>query len=81
MGKGEAASLAGYSVSSGGDVNGDGLCDLIIGALYNSEGAADLEGAAYLVFGKQGTETVDLGNVAGWARPSIRPSARSGGVG
>lgn len=40
----------GYSVSSAGDVNGDGYADFLIGAPYNDEGADDA-GKAYLYFG------------------------------
>ena len=43
---GEGQDYAGISVSSAGDVDGDGLTDLIIGA---SGGGADGAGAAYLV--------------------------------
>ena len=44
-------SWLGYSVSRAGDVNGDGIDDLVIGAYgYNSS-----KGAAYVIFGKQGT--------------------------
>ncbi len=50
----DARDLSGYSVSSAGDVNGDGFDDLLIGAegadpngLYNA-------GESYVVFGKSG---------------------------
>jgi hypothetical protein len=41
---------AGWSVSSAGDVNGDGRADMLIGANGSSSGGAD-SGAAYLVLG------------------------------
>ncbi|MFH1469653.1 MAG: MopE-related protein, partial [Pseudomonadota bacterium] len=48
---GEAAGdQAGYSVASAGDVNGDGLDDLLVAALYEDSGDTDA-GAAYLVLG------------------------------
>lgn len=40
----------GYSVSSAGDVNGDGYSDVIIGAQLNNEGAV-YGGKAYIYFG------------------------------
>ncbi len=47
----EASSdYAGWSVAGGGDVDGDGNDDILIGAIYNDEGNSDA-GAAYLVYG------------------------------
>ena len=46
-----AGDQAGVSVSGAGDVNGDGLDDLLIG----SPGAANGNGRTYVVFGKTGT--------------------------
>ncbi|MEO1792325.1 MAG: cadherin-like domain-containing protein, partial [Cyanobacteria bacterium J06629_19] len=43
-----AGDRSGHSVSSAGDINGDGLDDLIIGAY-----AADSNGASYVVFGRR----------------------------
>jgi VCBS repeat-containing protein len=45
-----AGDQAGASVSSAGDVNGDGFDDLIVGATYGDDGGADA-GTAYIVFG------------------------------
>jgi hypothetical protein len=43
----ESSDYAGYSVSGGGDVNGDGLSDIIVGA-YQAESG----GMTYLLFGE-----------------------------
>ncbi|MEO8350826.1 MAG: integrin alpha [Chthoniobacteraceae bacterium] len=43
---------AGFSVSGAGDVNGDGIADLIVGATGASPNG-DTEGASYVVFGKK----------------------------
>ncbi|MDZ7950701.1 hypothetical protein [Nostoc sp. DedQUE09] len=43
---------SGYSVSSAGDVNDDGIADLIIGALYADPNSNDDSGQSYVVFGK-----------------------------
>ena len=49
---------AGWSVSSAGDVNGDGFDDIVIGAakqhIYGAYGPSPYNGAAYVVFGKSG---------------------------
>ena len=47
------ATDAGYSVSAAGDVNGDGIDDLIVGAQHNGSGGS-FAGAAYVVFGRTG---------------------------
>jgi Ca2+-binding RTX toxin-like protein len=49
----EVGDYSGYSVSSAGDVNGDGFDDLIIGARRNDPtGTAEYNGSSYIVFGK-----------------------------
>jgi hypothetical protein len=58
--KGEAVGdELGFSVRSAGDVNGDGLADVIVGTPYNSANA----GAAYVVFGKSDGGPIDVNNL------------------
>ena len=45
-----AGDYFGYSVSTAGDVNGDGYCDVIVGACYNDAGGSNA-GRAYIYFG------------------------------
>ncbi|HEV2747846.1 MAG TPA: hypothetical protein VGW34_11180 [Allosphingosinicella sp.] len=47
----ESFDLAGSSVSSAGDVNGDGLDDMIVGARYGG-GGGGAAGEAYVIFGR-----------------------------
>ena len=49
-----ALNLTGHSVSSAGDVNGDGIDDLLIGALYADGTGGTDAGETYVVFGRQG---------------------------
>ena len=53
---------AGFSVSSAGDVNGDGFDDLIIGALYNDPNVS-ICGASFVVFGKTDGTKVELSDI------------------
>jgi Ca2+-binding RTX toxin-like protein len=53
---------SGASVSSAGDVNGDGLDDLIVGA-YNADPNGYNSGASYVVFGKADGGVVELSDV------------------
>ena len=59
---------SGYSVSSAGDVNGDGLDDLLIGARYADAGGSN-RGESYLVYGQSAgsllTGSLDLSDVGG----------------
>jgi len=58
-----ATDYLGRSVSGAGDVNGDGLDDVIVGAYSNNDGATD-GGAVYVVFGASNLSgTKSLGGV------------------
>ncbi len=55
-----ASDQAGYAVAGGGDENGDGYTDVLVGAPYHDYGAADA-GAAYVVRGgTHAAGTLDL---------------------
>ena len=56
---------AGWAVSNAGDVNGDGLADLLVGApLADLTSTKTSSGKAYVVFGKTGNTAIDLSAVA-----------------
>ena len=70
--QGDAADdQAGFSVSSAGDVNGDGFDDLIVGAPAGDDGGTNA-GEAYVIFGKAGGFAHDRPRPA-----SPRPTASS----
>ncbi|MBL0108075.1 MAG: FG-GAP repeat protein [Ignavibacteria bacterium] len=50
----QGGALFGYSVSTAGDVNGDGYSEVIVGAPYFDNGQTD-EGAAYVYYGGNNT--------------------------
>ena len=53
--------LSGYSVSTAGDINGDGFADILIGA----PGLSSEAGAAYVIFGKaSGFGNLDLSSLS-----------------
>ena len=58
--------MSGVSVSSGGDINGDGLGDILIGAVIAGTGNANPEsGKTYVIFGRNtANATIDLGQIA-----------------
>jgi hypothetical protein len=58
-----AGDSTGFSVSSAGDVNGDGLADLIVGA-FQADPNGESSGKSYVVFGKADGTTANLSDVA-----------------
>ncbi|MEM6992192.1 MAG: Ig-like domain-containing protein [Myxococcota bacterium] len=54
-----AGDFSGYSVSGAGDVDGDGLADLLVGATGVDANGIN-SGRSYVVFGKANTDAVDL---------------------
>ncbi|WP_174548682.1 FG-GAP repeat protein, partial [Azohydromonas lata] len=59
-----ADDYSGCSVSGAGDVNGDGLADVVIGAQYASPGGLNKAGCSYVVFGRSGTASVELSAIS-----------------
>jgi len=50
----DADDFSGYSVSNAGDINGDGIDDVIIGAPYADPNGNSSAGETYIVFGNSG---------------------------
>jgi hypothetical protein len=51
---------SGWSVSGAGDINGDGIDDLIIGALGADPNGVGAAGESYVVFGREGLVSADF---------------------
>ena len=64
---GTAAGWLGSGVSSLGDVNGDGIDDIIIGAPEEDKNGINNSGSAYVIFGKTGgfTASFDVATLDG----------------
>ncbi len=75
---------AGRSVAGAGDVNGDGLDDVIVGAYGADPGGNSYAGESYVIFGKADGAQVSLVNVAlgfgGFVINGIDPSDLSGRI-
>jgi hypothetical protein len=50
----------GTAVGGGGDVNGDGRSDVIVGGIFSDFNGRENSGSAYVVFGKASSDVVDL---------------------
>jgi hypothetical protein len=71
--------LSGNSVSGAGDINGDGLADVIVGVpLANPNGG--FSGSSFLVFGKADTAAVELSSVRSGAGGFVINGAASADV-
>ena len=57
----EKGDTLGYSVAGAGDVNGDGLADLIVGLQQNLIPKTGESGEAYIIYGKAGTDGTQFG--------------------
>ncbi len=53
----------GQSVSGAGDVNGDGIMDIVLGASGHNGDGVSRDGTAYVVFGTEEGTAVDLSNL------------------
>ena len=58
-----AGEQSGHSVSSAGDINGDGLMDIILGTPNNSVDGSANTGQSYVVYGKASTNNVNLSDI------------------
>jgi hypothetical protein len=68
---GEAAGdQNGISVSNAGDVNGDGLDDLIVGAHAADPSGKSYAGKSYVVFGKASSSAVNVSDSADASNPT-----------
>lgn len=64
---------AGTAVGPAGDVDGDSVPDLIVGAPTADDGSGERRGAAYVLFGRTLTQSVDLGSLSAQGYPIHDP--------
>jgi hypothetical protein len=55
--------LAGSQVANAGDINGDGIADLIVGAHFTDNNGRTESGSAYVIYGGQNFASIDLQNL------------------
>ena len=58
-----AGAMAGTSVAGAGDVNADGLADILVGAPFAGRRGRAFSGSAYVVFGKRTASRVNLNHL------------------
>jgi uncharacterized protein YaiE (UPF0345 family) len=78
---GAAAGDEASIVAGAGDVNGDGLADVIVGALLADNNGRGNSGSAYVVFGKTSIGTVDLANLNASGSDGFRIDGAAGEAG
>jgi len=83
-----ADDASGHSVAGVGDVNGDGMADLVVGAPHATVNGVKYAGKGYVIFGKAGLESVDLNDIAagkggfvinGWSKAAAATSVAGAG--
>jgi T5SS/PEP-CTERM-associated repeat protein len=79
-----AVEYSGQSVSSAGDINGDGVADVIVGARLADANGQSIAGASYVIFGGAGVgadgslELSSLNGASGFVLNGIDAGDRSG---